>query len=284
MYNNNFTFDKNHLLQTNVTATGAPNSCSYPDIAINRLDRLIEQEQANNFTELFFFGRYKNDCFVLWNGSKDRLDECFSFLNVLDCDLKLTMEIGKDHLCFLDLKTSAWSKKLMTTVCSKTTDSHLYLQSTLCHKSSSINGTPKGVALRLRRICSTTQELQSKAKEYSASLVARGHNLKTVKSKKWESVTFCCEKEKESLHHKFLCNIFDRIQSSGPKVSKIYNKHRHLLESDDTLKQLFPKNYIIVANKRGRNLQELLTRADPYNIKSDLLGRNFHGYKKCGKN
>ena len=71
----------------------------------------------------------------------------------------------------------------MTTVCSKTTDSHLYLQSTLCHKSSSINGTPKGVALRLRRICSTTQELQSKAKEYSASLVARGHNLKTVKSK-----------------------------------------------------------------------------------------------------
>ena len=63
----------------------------------------------------------------------------------------------------------------------------------------------------------------------------------------------------------------------------MYNKHRHLLESDDTLKQLFPKNYIIVANKRGRNLQELLTRADPYNIKSDLLGRNFHGYKKCGK-
>ena len=184
MYNNNFIFNKNHLLQTNLTATSAPKSCSYPDIAINRLDRLIEQEQANNFTELFFFGRYRNDCFVLWNGSKHRLDECFSFLNVLDCDLKLTMEIGKDHLCFLDLKTSASSKKLMTTVYSKTTDSHLYLQSTLCHKSSSINGTPKGVALRLRRICSTTQELQNKAKEYLSSLVARGHNLKIVKSKR----------------------------------------------------------------------------------------------------
>ena len=42
------------------------------------------------------------------------------------------------------------------------------------------------------------------------------------------------------------------------------NKHRHVLETDDTLKQLFPKNSIIVANKRGRNLQEILTRADPY--------------------
>ena len=30
-------------------------------------------------------------------------------------------------------------------------------------------------------------------------------------------------------------------------------------------------------------MQELLTRADPYNIQSDLLDRNVHGYKKCGK-
>ena len=49
------------------------------------------------------------------------------------------------------------------------------------------------------------------------------------------------------------------------------------------MKQLFPKNYFIAANKRGRNLQELLTRAGPYNIKSDLLDLNFHGCngKKC---
>ena len=70
-------FYKNHLLQTNGTATGALNSWSYSDIAINRIGQLIEQEQANNFKELFFFGRYRDDCFVLWNSSKDRLDEFF---------------------------------------------------------------------------------------------------------------------------------------------------------------------------------------------------------------
>ena len=53
LYNNNLTFDKNHLLQTNGTLTGVSNSCSYSDIAINRLDRSIEQEEANNFKELF---------------------------------------------------------------------------------------------------------------------------------------------------------------------------------------------------------------------------------------
>ena len=121
----------------------APNSCSYNDIAINRLHRLIEQEQANNFKELFFFERYRDDCLVLWNGNKDRLDEYFFFLNLLDCDLKFTVEIGKDHLCFLDLKISVSGNKLMTTVYSKPTDSHLYLHSTSCHKSSSINGIKK---------------------------------------------------------------------------------------------------------------------------------------------
>ena len=49
LHNNNSLFDKNRLLQTNGTATGAMNSCSYSDIAINKLDQLIEQERANNF-------------------------------------------------------------------------------------------------------------------------------------------------------------------------------------------------------------------------------------------
>ena len=71
LYNNDSIFDRNHLLQTNGTATGALN------IAINRFDQLIEQEQAHNFKELFFFGHYRDNCFVLWNSSKDRLDEFF---------------------------------------------------------------------------------------------------------------------------------------------------------------------------------------------------------------
>ena len=115
------------------------------------------------------------------------------------------MEIGKGHFCFHDLKISVSGNKLMKTAYSKHTDSNLYLHSTSFHKSSSISGIQKAVALRLRR--ATTEEYQNKAKEYSSYLVARGHNPKTVEStfdKIEKSITFCCEKEKESLHH----NIF----------------------------------------------------------------------------
>ena len=69
----------------------------------------------------------------------------------------------------------------------------------------------------------------------------------------------------------------------GSNVSEIIKNHKHLLENGDTLKQLFPKNSNTVANTKERNWQELLTRVDPYNTKSDLLDLNIHGYKKHGE-
>ena len=45
LYNNNPKFDQEHLLQTNETAIGASNYCPYSDLAIHRLDKLINNEQ-----------------------------------------------------------------------------------------------------------------------------------------------------------------------------------------------------------------------------------------------
>ena len=42
-------------------------------------------------------------------------------------------------------------------------------------------------------------------------------------------------------------------------------------KTDDTFKPLIPRTSIVPANKRGKNFQELLTRAGPYNVKSDLI-------------
>ena len=196
------------------------------------------------------------------------------------------MDIGKDYLCFLDLKTLVSGKKPMTTIYSRPTDGHLYLHSTPCHKSSSINGIEKNAARRLRRIYSTTEEYQNKAKEQSSYLFARRHNLKTVKSTfdKIEKKSCSVARRKKNRSIATTSVIYSaEFSPRSTNVSESINKHKHLLETDDTLKQLFPKKSIIVTNKRGRNLQELLSRADPYNIKSDLSDLNVHGYKKCGK-
>ena len=170
-----------YLLQTNGTATGASNSCSYSHLAIHRLEKLINNKRINNLGELFFYGRYGDDCFIIWNGSKERLNSFHQFLNSLDKDLKFTMEIGKGSLSFLDLKISIGDYKLATIVYSKPTDSHLYLQSNSSHNPKTVDGIQKGVALRIRRIYSSEQNCLEKLKEHIAYLVARGHSPKKVK-------------------------------------------------------------------------------------------------------
>ena len=97
-------------------------------------------------------------------------------INLLDEHLKFTIEIGGVRIAFLDLLIRILNGKLVTTVYSKPTDSHLYLQADSCHLEASVKGIQKGVALRLRRICSSLEEYDLKGKEYSAYLVARGHN------------------------------------------------------------------------------------------------------------
>ena len=136
---------------------------------------MINNERINNFGELFFYGRYRDDCLVIWNGSKKRLNSFHQFLDSLDEDLKFTMEIAKSSLRFLDLKICIVDYKLVTTVYSKPTDTHLYLQSNSCYNPKAIDGIQKGVALRIRRICSSEQDYLEKSKEYMVYLVARGH-------------------------------------------------------------------------------------------------------------
>ena len=55
-------FTNIYLLQTNGTATGAPNSCFYSDIAISHLDLIINNKRATQFQECFNFGRYRDNC------------------------------------------------------------------------------------------------------------------------------------------------------------------------------------------------------------------------------
>ena len=60
--------NNSRLLQTNGTVTGAPNSCSYSDIAISHLDKTFNEKRAIQFQECFCFGRYRDGCLVLCCG------------------------------------------------------------------------------------------------------------------------------------------------------------------------------------------------------------------------
>ena len=156
------------------------NSCSYADIAVVSIDQAIMEQKETPFPEILYFCWYRDDCLVLWDGRDEKLHELYSFINTLNPDIKFTVEIGNQLICFLDLRISTVENKLTTTVYSKPTDSHLYLRAGSCHKKLSIKGIQKGVILRLCCICSSDNDYTAKSIEYTKYFVNRGHDLKSV--------------------------------------------------------------------------------------------------------
>jgi len=275
LFNNNSVFAEVNLLQTNGTATGAPNSCSYADIAVSPIDDAVFVQMTTNYKELKYFGRYRDDCFALWIGTVRKLNLFFEFMNSLNEDLKFTMEIGRKELCFLDVKISIVGKKLETTVYSKPTDSR-----------ASINGIPKGVALRLRRLCSTDEEFDKQATEYKRHLELRGYKSNLV------TKAFSVTRSKTRVEARLIKDtnsnsrpvIFStKYNPRGPNVKSIVDRHLPTLLNVTSLKDVFPEGSVMVANKRENGLADLLQRSDPYSIKSDLTDHQKHGYTKCGR-
>ena len=80
----------------------------------------------------------------------------------------------------LDLLIKIEDGKLTTTVYSKPTDGHLYLNNASCHPKNTKRAVQYGTALRLRRICSSEPEFEQKSNEYKAYLASCGHNPNEV--------------------------------------------------------------------------------------------------------
>ena len=292
LFNNNSTFGNQNLIQTNGTATGAPNSCSYADLALYPIDKAILDAKATNFNQLCYFGRFRDDCFGIWSGTYDEVNVFVDFVNSLDENLvfKIEPEIllsDGTSVTFLDLKITIVNNQLFTTVYSKDTDSHLYLHGTSCHVKSSVNGIPKGVALRLRRLCSTDDEYEVKSREYMAYLVSREHDPNLVKSTFSEIGKLTrhqARNKRQKTNGLQKSVIFPSVfNPRGPNVSKVVQKHLPLLENNPAVAKLFPKGTILVANKRASNLRDLLIRSDPYRTKVNNSSLS-NGYIPCNSN
>ena len=285
---NNSMFDGKHLVQTNGTAMGAANSCSYADIAIECVDTAVLREMQELFKEMKYFGRYRDDCLSIWCGDIDRLQVFLDFINNLANGITFTMEIGGPKICFLDLEITISNKQLATTVYCKPTNSLMYLHGNSCHPKQSKDGISLGVATRLRRICSTDTEFEDKSRHYQAYLASRDHDPKAIK-RNFKAMRRKSREDARRKTTKHQLNSPVTIFSSefnpcGPNVKKIINKHIGLIYDSPVLSEIFPRGSVMVANKTLKNLKQLMVRADPYseNNNSTTTLEN-PGYVPCGK-
>ena len=83
-------------------------------------------------------------------------------------------------------------------------------------------------------------------------------------------------KKTKSGNSKTMVVFYSKYNSLRPNIKSIIQKHAHILDKC----QIMQNKEIMVAYKRQKNLKELLTRADPYNIISNV-GDEIHIYVPC---
>lgn len=110
--------------------------------------------------------RFIDDIEMKWVDSRNNLDDFITFVNSFHHSIKFTTEISPFNNTFIDTTSTLVDGKLDFILFSfhsfhtKPTDSHLYLMTSSCHPPHTFRDIPKGLATRVRRICST-QELYS---------------------------------------------------------------------------------------------------------------------------
>ena len=176
----NSKFNDQNFLQTDGTAQGPYMSCSYADIAMAKFDFL-----ANQFhLKPKIWKRFRDDIFTLWEHGVDTLPSFLDYLNGMDTTgkIKFTMEIASENgLEFLDLKLKIAEGKIRVDVYAKPTNSFSYTSPNTCYPKNNICNIPKGIALRLRRICDDDETFDKRSTEYQNYLIAREHKPSLVK-------------------------------------------------------------------------------------------------------
>ena len=277
-------FRGQYWLQTNGTAMGPKNSCSYADIVAEHVDRRV-LESKTSYPELKSWFRFRDDTFALWRGTVLRLNEFFELLNSFDAHLQFTMDVGGSSLHFLDLLISISNNRLETSVYSKSTDPHIYLNANSCHPGSQKRCIAKGVALRLRRICSDENDFRERSKEYIQYLLECGHD-KTHVVEKFKEVTDITREEARRSRRKVdggHCVFSVKFNPRAPDIRELFRKHRSVIEYDPHAREILPDRVLRVSYKRNANLKELLAPSNPYINKNigDSLGCYKCSAKRC---
>ena len=119
---------------------------------------------------------FLDDIYVNWEHGTDVLPSSIDYLNKVDetCKMKFPMEIADQEKCleFLNLRIKCLEGRLSVDVFAKPTNSFTYVKPSTCYPLKNINNVPRGIALRLRRICDTDEKFESRVNECKQYLVA----------------------------------------------------------------------------------------------------------------
>ena len=171
--------------------------------------------------------------------------------------------------------------KLSTTVYSKPTDSHLYLNTNSNHPSHVVKNIPKSQFMRLRRICSDSGDFLIQSDRYMKYFINRGYEesklkatIREVSQMKREDLLDDQKKKKDQNRVIFACNWHPSLS----QLPQILRKHFYILQNDTRLKKIFSE-VPLVAFRRAKTVRNAVVRSDI----DDTPANTSQGTIPCGK-
>ena len=271
LQSNIFRFNEKLYQQIKGTAMGTPMAVNYANLFLDNFENkmLDEYEKKKKMRPLVWW-RYIDDVFFIWHDDEESLKDFIKFCDgysekhEMKSKIKFETNYSRESVNFLDVTVDLSDGKIKTSVYSKPTDSHLYLNRKSCHPTHVIKNLPKGQFIRVRRICSDIADFESHADSMKRQFQLRGydekHLSKTVDSvRKMKREDLLKDKENEIKEDSRILVL--TWHPSLRKASSVLAQNHSILANDNRLNSIF-KEKSMVAYRRRKNLKNFLCRND----------------------
>ena len=110
--------------------------------------------------------------------------------------------------------------KICVDVFAKPTNSFTYVLRSTCYPKKSVNNVPKGIALRLRRICDTDEKFDIRSYEHLICLIARDYKPTFVK-RQFHAIKNISRREARQVKPKVIKSNFNLITVYNPVMKNL---------------------------------------------------------------
>ena len=269
---NVFRFDEILYQQIKGTAMGTPMAVNYANLFLENFEtEMLNEYERKTKLKPYIWMRYIDDIFFIWQHDEKSLNDFINFCDNYSASKKMKSNIrfetnsSTESVNFLDVKVSIKGEKIHTSLYTKPTDAHLYLNAKSCHPRHVIKNLPKGQFIRVRRICSEETDFDRHAREMMKFFIQRGYKVKNLQ----EDISLVKKMPREDLLQEkinttdkdtqslFVCTWHPKLH----RLSSILNENFKIIQNDPKLKSVFKENPT-VAFRRKRNLKNILCKND----------------------
>lgn len=266
--NNEFEFSNQIYRQKVGVPMGARPSPSLTDL---RMFELISEilKKFTHSNKILHLSIYRDDGFIIFDGEEDEIKQLFEIANNIHPLIKFTHEISTKNIQFLDVTVYKGNRFYAENILDfklyrKPTDNYQYLERSSAHPASVFNGFIIGEITRLIRSCNNKIDLDVQVELFKTKLLKRGYTEKEIepifnRTLKKTRVSTLQYKVKKKGHPPPLV-LITKFNPIIKQLGKTLRKHWHIIEKDDTAKQIF-KRPPMIAYKKHKNLKEYLTSA-----------------------